>query len=98
MSDTDKKIAVLDEMILQAEQLKGGIVAELQQIDEVINDCLKQYNASQGNNLESPLNSFKSFLQSTNNTMATMTNDVKTILANATKIQLMFNQVKSDLS
>ena len=39
MSDTDKKIAVLDEMILQAEQLKGGIVAELQQIDEVINDC-----------------------------------------------------------
>ena len=97
-SETEKKLAVLDDMILQADQLKSGIVAELQQIDETVNALLKQYQASQGQGLDSALNSFKSFLQSTNNTMASMLNDIRTVASNATKIQIMLKRAASDLS
>jgi len=97
-SENEKKLAVLDEMILQADQLKSGIVAELQQIDETVNQLLNQYKASQGQGLESTLNSFKSFLQSTNNTMSSMLNEIKNVAGNATKIQILLKQTNSDLA
>jgi ABC-type transporter Mla subunit MlaD len=98
MSETEKKIAALDELTVQADQLKSGIIAECQQVDETLNELLKTYEAAQGKNLDSTLNSFKSFLQSTNSTMSGMISDLRNVAGNATKIQLLFKQMSNDLA
>ena len=93
MPKNDEKLKALDDMILQTDQLKSMILAELGVLTDSFNGMVQKMGGSDPKVMENALQSLNSFLKSSSNMMNALTKQIKEITNNAMKTKTMLDQV-----
>lgn len=89
MSD-NAKMQMLDNMFMECENLKNQAGAECRIVAEGLKVALDIFNANSTEGLEEIISNIKSFLESANNTMLAINNDLRIIAGDLAELERKF--------
>ena len=88
-----EKIAALDNMFMELETLKTQAGTEAKALNDIIKQLIEVYKSNSSEGLTEVFGSVKSFLDSGNNTMMSINNDLRVINSDLARIQQIFGQM-----
>jgi hypothetical protein len=87
---SQEKVQKLDEIFMDAETAKTQVGQASQGVAQLLADCANALKSQRGTELPTLLPKLKSFLESGITTMASIDNELKSIMADCAAIQNMF--------